>query len=135
MTFKYKGFTASGSEVAGTFDAVSMEEAAGKLRQEHGLFLSKIEPSSPQPQAIPPVQPPAPPPTQPSSPASAPKLVQAESPIPAPTPAPAKRSLSEDMDRAMEVIKMFEDAKLPKTVIAKAKEEMVLCLVRKAILK
>jgi hypothetical protein len=45
------------------------------------------------------------------------------------------RTLNDDLDKGMEVIRLLKQAKLPKKLLERAKEEMVLCLVRKAMLK
>lgn len=116
MRFKYKGFNAQGHERAGTIEATSHEDAAGRLRSEHGLFINVLE-------------------EDPAGPIQAPA---AKTPSPAKTPKapePKERTLDDDLAKGMEVIRLLKVAKLPKKLVERAKEEMILCLVRKAMLK
>jgi type II secretory pathway component PulF len=119
MKFKYKGFNAQGHERAGSIEANSHEDAAGKLRSEHGLFINTLEPDD-SPARVPP----------PSQPVATEQKPSVEKPLTA-----KPRTLNDDLDKGMEVIRLLKQAKLPKKLLERAKEEMVLCLVRKAMLK
>jgi len=117
MRFTYKGFNAQGHEKTGCIEAVSKEDAAGKLRSEYGLFINKLEEDN-QPIVV------------------APKEHASLAPLAdPPVPQPKQRTLDEDLEKGMEVIRLLRGAKLPKKLVERAKEEMILCLVRKAMLK
>lgn len=121
MKFNYKGFNAQGHERTGFIEATSKEDAAGKLRSEFGLFINTLEEDD-QPIVMAPKEPP---PSAPPAAATTPPQVSQ----------PKQRTLDEDLEKGMEVIRLLKAAKLPKKLVERAKEEMILCLVRKAMLK
>jgi len=137
MKFKYKGFNAQGHERAGSIEANSHEDAAGKLRSEHGLFINTLENDESVPVSKPKAQ---------FDEAAERKKLEDQmadahaqgKPFPfseGKVTQQKPRTLNDDLDKGMEVIRLLKQAKLPKKLLEKAKEEMVLCLVRKAMLK
>ena len=137
MRFEWKGFTAMGKMLDGELEAESMEEAAGKLREQK-IFVNKVTPLGPV-QAPAPNPPPTPPPppqaeTVPVPPEAAadiptPKTVSTCEGDPGPHVVTCKvawdAELNAKLKRISDICEVVSAAGVPPDVIAEATKRLL----------